>query len=657
MRWPSSANMPPDKPKVLNRLCPFILTGMLLGVAVSRATDRYVAPTGSNENPGTLASPWKTIRYGANRLDPGDTLYVRAGIYPEVVVANKSGTIESPITITNYPKEQPVIDGRTIPDTDWQTLVNLNGNYIHLSGFEVMNCNMQSNQPAPAFPSGGYGVNMAGHDNHVSRMNVHHNRSVGILGGGDGSIVEDCRVWQNCQDNNTTPHKLWGSGLTLSRGGNNGTGITHNAIARRNIVFNNWGEGLNTFEADGALVEDNIVYDNFSVNLYISDARNVLAQRNLVYVSSNSLIPGATSITLADEVAGKPRSANNKVINNFIYGGRVEAFFWSLVKGSGLDNVLIANNTFVNAQLKIGTYTPDLVNKNSFVRNNIFVSDNGNPPAFANNTAGITFSNNAWSGAPPPGVSGKEDVTSKVLVSKTGDTSAGHLTADYFRTLPGSSSIDHGMTLPGVTDSDFFNHPRSGAVDIGAHEITSIPSPWATQDVGAVGVTGIATYAADAFTVSGAGNDIRGEADEFRYLFQTSSGDCSISARLAPRQNTSRPSKAGLMIRENNSPGSRYAAVLLTPGNGITFRCRPVANGPCYQASDVTSVTTPCHLKLARVGHAFGAFYSADGKTWSQIGGTLNLNISPSARIGMAVTSQVNDALATATFDHVVTVP
>ena len=642
----------------MNRILPRILASGLLGLSTVHAADRYVSVTGSNENPGTLNSPWKTIRYGANQLKPGDTLYVRAGTYSEVVLVASSGTAEAPITITNYPEEQPVIDGGTIPDVDWQMLVNLSGSHIHLSGFEVRNCNMQGNRPAPAFPSGGYGVNMSGPDNRVSRMNVHHNRSVGILGGGDNSIVEDCRVWQNCQDNNATPHALWGSGLTLSRGGLNGTGITHNAIARRNIVFNNWGEGLNAFEVDGALLEDNIVYDNFSVNLYISDARNVLAQRNLVYLSSNSLIPGSTSITLADEVAGKPRSANNRVINNFVYGGRVEAFFWSLVKGSGLDNVLIANNTFVNAQLKIGTYTPDITNGNSFVRNNIFVSDNGVAPVFANSTAGITFSNNAWSVAPPPAVSGKEDVIGKVLVSKTGDTTAGHLTADYFRTLPGSSAIDHGMTLPGASDSDFFNHPRSGAVDIGAHETGSIPYPWATQDIGTVGVTGSATHAADAFTVSGAGSDIWGNADEFRYLYQPATGDCSVSARVVSQRNTDPFAKAGPMIRENNAPGARFAAVLLTTGNGITFRCRPVANGPCYQASSyVPGVTAPCYLKLARIGRAFAAFHSADGKSWTRIGGTVNLNMPASASIGLAVVSDVRDALSPATFDQVVVSP
>lgn len=639
---------------VLARAALITLLGMTTGLAV----DRYVSPTGSNGNPGTFALPWQTVRYGANRLDPGDTLYVRGGTYAEVVLVNKSGTAAAPITITNYPNEVPVIDGRTIPDTDWQMLVNLRGDYIHVNGFEVKNCNMQANNPYPATPSGGYGVYMGGHDNRVSYMNVHHNRSVGILAGGDNSIVEDCWVWQNCQDNNTTPHVQWASGLTLSRGGLNGTGITHNAIARRNTVFNNWGEGLNTFEADGTLLEDNLVYDNFSVNLYISDARNVLAQRNLVYVSSNSLIPGSTSITLADEVAAKPRSANNKVINNFVYGGRFQAFSWTLVPGSGLDNVLIANNTFVNAQLQTGSYNGSgITNTSASIRNNIFLSDAGTP-ALVNSTTNISFSNNAWSHTAPAAVSGgSTDVVGTLQVARTGATTAGNLTTAYFKLLAGSPVIDKALALPGFTDFDFFRHPRAGLPDIGGHEIDSVPAPWTTQDIGAVGAPGAAIHSAGTFTVTGSGTNIWDVADEFRHVGQPSSGDCRISARVATQQATDPYSKAGLMIREDNSPGSRYAAVLVTPGNGVTFRWRPVANGICYQGSYATGVTAPRYLKLERIGSFFAAFHSSDGTTWTQVGTTQTLSMASSATVGLAVASDLNGALSTATFDHLAVVP
>ena len=639
-------------------LCSKIALITVFGMTTVHAANRYVSPAGLNTNNGDINTPWKTIRYGANQLAPGDTLYVRGGTYGEAVLVNSSGTATAPITITAYPGEFPVIDGQTLPDTDWQMLLTLNGNYIHVSGFEVKNCNMQTGNPYPQFPAGGYGVKMSGHHNKVSWMNVHHNRSQGILAGGDYSIVEDSWVWQNCQDNNTTPHVGWGNGLAICRGGNNDDGITNHAIARRNTVFNNWGEGLDAYEADDVLIEDNIVYDNFSVNLYISDTRNALVQRNIVYQSSNSIIPVSTTITLADEVASKPRSANNTIINNFIYGGRFQAFSWTLVPSSGLNNVLIANNTLVNAQFQTGTYGGSgIVNTSASVRNNIFLSDSG-APILINNTSNIAFSNNAWSHTPPTAVSGgASDVIGNLQVARTGSTLAGQLGAGYFRLLPGSPAINKALILPGFTDYDFFNNPRVGSPDIGGHEIDFVPTPWLTQDVGAVGATGSAIYSMGTFTVTGSGVNIWDTADEFRYVHQSSTGDCGISARVATQQNTDPYSKAGVMIRENNTPGSRYAAVLVTPGNGVTFRWRPTTDGICYQGSYVTGVTAPRYLKLARTSNSFTASYSSDGVTWTQIGTSQAVTMSANVNLGLAVASDLDGQLSTATFDNVTAAP
>src|SRR5687767_7786866 len=52
----------------------------------------YVAPTGSDTNPGTLAAPWRTIQRGLNALGSAKTLVVRGGRYPEMAVASLGGT-------------------------------------------------------------------------------------------------------------------------------------------------------------------------------------------------------------------------------------------------------------------------------------------------------------------------------------------------------------------------------------------------------------------------------------------------------------------------------------------------------------------------------------------------------------------------------------
>lgn len=72
----------------------------------------FVAPTGSDQNPGTRERPFQTIRKGIGVLKPGDTLYLRGGRYPEAIeVSRLNGTEDAPITISGYENEKAVVDG------------------------------------------------------------------------------------------------------------------------------------------------------------------------------------------------------------------------------------------------------------------------------------------------------------------------------------------------------------------------------------------------------------------------------------------------------------------------------------------------------------------------------------------------------------------
>ncbi|MEO8521227.1 MAG: hypothetical protein ABI603_07690, partial [Acidobacteriota bacterium] len=51
-----------------------------------------------------------------------------------------------------------------------------------------------------------------------------------------------------------------------------------------------------------------------------------------------------------------------------------------------------------------------------------------------------------------------------------------------------------------------------------------LPEGWSTTDIGAVGAAGSATGSGDAFTVQGAGADVWGTADAFRFAYTTLSG-------------------------------------------------------------------------------------------------------------------------------------
>jgi hypothetical protein len=75
------------------------------------AADVFVSPSGNDNNPGTLAKPFRTIQRGADALKPGDNCYVRAGVYREAVTLTKSGLPGRPVRICAYPGDTVTLDG------------------------------------------------------------------------------------------------------------------------------------------------------------------------------------------------------------------------------------------------------------------------------------------------------------------------------------------------------------------------------------------------------------------------------------------------------------------------------------------------------------------------------------------------------------------
>ena len=442
-------------------------------------TTYYVSPTGSNSNNGTsLATPVLTITKGLSLTisNHSDIVYVMTGTYVETLTINQSG-----ITLSAYPGNTPIIDGQTtLPRWDWEALIYVAGNYNNISGLEVKNSNINGVR------SGGWGMVVAGHHNTLGKMNVHHTWDSGVKIQGDYNIIEDSLIWQSVINNSHSDGSVmggWGAGLSAARNNNASAlipGITSYPILRRNKVFNNWGEGVICFEADHCTMEDNIVYDNWTTNLYLSDATNSLVQRNIVYVSSQPAIPTRNNsrpgLTLTDEVAAVPRSANNTIVNNLVYNAAFESFTWTGVANSGLNNVLIANNTIVDGNLYVGAGGGNnIVNVNSQIRNNIITGTGSTVPS----NRGITFSNNNWGATPALAVSAS-DVIGAPKIARTGATGSGELAAAYFKVSGSSPVIRRGTPLTAVV-TDFFLTPRPSVPTIGGHEYISL---------GAVGISG-----------------------------------------------------------------------------------------------------------------------------------------------------------------------
>lgn len=180
-----------------------------------------------------------------------------------------------------------------------------------------------------------------------------------------------------------------------------------------------------------------------------------------------------------------------------------------------------------------------------------------------------------------------------------------------------------------------------------------LPAPWASRDIGDVGVAGTAVYsAADrTFTVQGAGDDIWGTADAFHFAYQPLRGDGQIVARVASVDAAEENAKAGVMIREGLDPDARHALMAVTTGNGSELLHRPETGGES-QATGNDEIAAPYWVKLAREGDYLIGFESSDGQAWTQVGEQV-LTLPEDVLVGLVVTSHDRQALGSALFDSV----
>ena len=87
-----------------------------LAASKNEHTSYFVAPDGSDDHPGTLMRPFKTIQKCAELVQPGATCWLRGGIYRETVVPKVSGSSDNPIVFAAYQNEQVTISGTELVD-------------------------------------------------------------------------------------------------------------------------------------------------------------------------------------------------------------------------------------------------------------------------------------------------------------------------------------------------------------------------------------------------------------------------------------------------------------------------------------------------------------------------------------------------------------
>ena len=175
---------------------PTLLLGTLTGLCLlttvrAYAAEYFVAPTGSDANPGSMAQPFATLQKGADVAGAGDTVYLRGGTYsitrPDTsgagVTFSKSGTSDTNrIKFWAYQGETPIFDftNMTLSTTGYTHGFVVTGSWLHFRGLELRNVKMNTRSNNAIAANGG------GH-NIFELLNLHHLAGTGIfIGKGEG---------------------------------------------------------------------------------------------------------------------------------------------------------------------------------------------------------------------------------------------------------------------------------------------------------------------------------------------------------------------------------------------------------------------------------------------------------------------------------------
>ncbi|MFZ4621636.1 MAG: right-handed parallel beta-helix repeat-containing protein, partial [Bacteroidota bacterium] len=201
----------------------------------------YISPSGNDTTgDGSSLKPFLSVQKGIDLAYPGDTVYLRGGVYPIVsrINVNKSGTADEKFVLTSVKNERAVLDFSGMADADANQGIRLTGSYWHFYGFDVKGAGDNGLLIERSKPDGGTYDDVKdrideAHDNMIEYCNFYLNRDSGIqlknlasnnsiincdsyynrdatdgdadgfapkLSVGTGNYFYGCRAWQNSDD-------------------------------------------------------------------------------------------------------------------------------------------------------------------------------------------------------------------------------------------------------------------------------------------------------------------------------------------------------------------------------------------------------------------------------------------------------------------------
>jgi len=150
------------------------------------------------------------------------------------------------------------------------------------------------------------------------------------------------------------------------------------------------------------------------------------------------------------------------------------------------------------------------------------------------------------------------------------------------------------------------------------------------------------------------GNDIWGNLDNFRFVYQSLTGDGFIVAQLSYANKPYAWSKAEIMIRESLQPNSAYSMLMYTPMNHTTVQQR--SSTGAYSV-DNPNETEHFYIhnkwfKIPKQGNVITSSCSKDKVIWVQMGQQI-ITMGSQVYLGMAVSGGSAKYPSRAIFDSI----
>jgi hypothetical protein len=194
----------------------------------------------------------------------------------------------------------------------------------------------------------------------------------------------------------------------------------------------------------------------------------------------------------------------------------------------------------------------------------------------------------------------------------------------------------------------------------GAEYAPAILQDWTSQDVGnATGGSAVQRSTNGLYTgqlqVTGSGSDIWGASDGFQFCYQTLVGNGTVTGQLTSMptgSGISASAKAGLMMRNDLTPGSMNAFMDIMGTYGLRFSVR-TQTGATSTRVGTSGTAAPYWFKLTRANNVFTGYASPDGVTWTMVGSPTTILMNNVIYVGMAVTSYTINSSMSASFGSV----